>query len=111
MKTILSILSCLTLALSGCGLLNYLPPKKGVAPTAEQTKISNGLQSIATEIRKAENAAWTPAQFNADLNAVAAVLPIVAPYTTGAEDAYAAALSAGNLSVIAGEKLATRYDS
>ena len=99
---------CAFALLPGCA---YLPPTAGTAPTATQQNIANGLQSVADTIRKAETAGLSAAQFGAELDALATILPVIAPYVLDAKLAYAAALTAGNLTVAAGESLAARYDS
>lgn len=90
---------------------SILPPSAGTAPTAKQQQIGNDLQTVADAIRHAENAGFTPAQFNAFLETWVALIPAAVPYIHDAEVTYALISAGGNASALAVEKLAQRYDA
>lgn len=98
-------LSCLLLP--ACALTPSVLPMSSAATS----KVSIALDTIASAIRHAENAAMTPAQFGAFLDNYVALIPPAGPYIPDAKLAYSVLYAGGNIGAGALENLAARYDT
>lgn len=106
MKFLPLLLSCLLL--SACSIT----PGANVTSVATPTsKISSAMDTIASAIRHAEDAAMTPAAFNHFAETYVALVPYANAYIKDAELAYYVLYLSGNVGAGALERLAARYDT
>lgn len=99
-------LACILLP--ACALTPTTVDQGAAVPTS---RVSIAMDTIASAIRHAEAASFTPAQFNNFLDSYVALLPPAVPYIPDTKLAYAALYTGGQASITGLEFFAARYDT